>query len=304
MIGLDLNDEGKYIGYYQVVNPSGVSSQKGGGGTIAPVYTYRFEAELGGQLSTIATKTIPRKIFTSHFQAYIISEKVAKKGLREFLNFMENDTSLRSTVDVFITKEPVWNLMNNYVPIEKLPGRYLRSALKLRETESGLADGHSHIKDLIKNYNSTLLTIVPNVRLYNSTPITKTERFDNINATESSFYLDGGSLIKQGRLVGNLRENELGIYFLLSGESKANSEDIILGKDSESILKLTAPIKVKRKLSFQNNRPILNLQLKAKLMLAENNLNKQLTVKVLDELTSTYDSQIERKGNKLVKRCI
>ncbi|NHN31488.1 Ger(x)C family spore germination protein [Paenibacillus agricola] len=291
MIGVDQEEDGTYMAYYQVVNPNGVAGSKSGG-TRSPIYTYEFKGKTWAEFTDTATKTIPRRLFISHFQAYIVSERLAKKGLGDLMNFLENDPSRRMATSVFITKNPVRDVMNTYVPLEMNPGKELRSIQQLQIEVTGKADKDSQFNAIIKNYKTSQLTFVSNISLSGLEPFSTTKRFETIEGNRGNFQYTGVSIIKQGRWLGELKATQIAPLLFILGKNKSLMESLVLGKNESAQVQLDEKPKIENKLVINGQDTSLHITIKPKLKLIAINQKERLDSTTLHRLEKMFDKQM------------
>lgn len=301
MIGLDRNDDGIYIGYYQVINPPGVAVQKGGAAK-ATVYTYKFEGKALSDIAFGASKMLPRKLFTQHFQAYIISERLAKHGLRELMNFLETDYARRKATDLFITKQPMDKFMYTYVPLEKLPGRDIRSIQRLSREGNGSVEKHTRMNDLLEHYDSAKLIAVTMIDLNESKPLPTTRAFEMIDGNLGNYFISGTGLMLRGKLVGAMNSEEAKTYHFLNGTVTSLPVDIRTPEGKTVELRVYQRPKMKKRLELANGKPTLHIRLEVKLAISNNNQNEKMTSDNIAKLQNGFNELMKKKSYALLEK--
>src|SRR3569832_568045 len=99
MVGVDLNEDGSYQAYYQVLNPSGVAGAKFGSSR-SPLYTFEFKGKSWSEFTRLATQTLSRKVFISHFQTYNKTKQQTKQKHKEKKKKKENDPRQRKATSI------------------------------------------------------------------------------------------------------------------------------------------------------------------------------------------------------------
>ncbi|WCF05819.1 Ger(x)C family spore germination protein [Paenibacillus thiaminolyticus] len=295
LVGLDKEPEsGKYTTYYQVINPGGMASQKSAG-MKAPVYTYRIEAFTLGDLGDKLYDIIPRRPFYDHYQGLIVTERLAESGMLELINFFEKQPDRRSTVYLFVTDSPLSEIMNTYIPIERLPGRAARSIIELKSKHSDQFSKQARVKDLAENMETLKLTVLPVIRLSGLPSEQTANRFEHFDATHGNFLLSGGTVFKADRMIGKLTDAEMAWYYLLKGEIGILYQTLAI-HDQGVEVQMSSP-KMRRKLSLVHGQPVLRIELKAKLRILHNNQDKPLTLQNMDEIERTFKQTVEKKAS-------
>ncbi|MBM7566595.1 Ger(x)C family spore germination protein [Paenibacillus sacheonensis] len=292
MVGVDEREDGTKLAYYQIVNPNGVASSKTGGSR-SPIYTFAFKGKSWAEFSSNASSTIPRKLFISHFQAYIVSERLAKKGLGELLNFLESDPTRRMATSVFIAKGSVRDIMDTYVPLARSPGNELRSIHELQAKLTGRADRDSQVKTLVENYEDGSLAFVSNISLSGGEPFDTTKRYETIEGNRGNFTLSGASIIRQGRWIGELKPEQLSTLLLVLGKERALIEDIVLSKGASAQLEMLVRPRIERRLSLKDGKPALRVIVKPKLKLMSINAAGKIDSVMLRRLERLFNQRLE-----------
>ncbi|CAM3245526.1 Ger(x)C family spore germination protein [Paenibacillus sp. FSL F4-0087] len=289
------------IVYYQIVNPEAFSSSSASGGS--PVFTYTFRSQTKGAIGQKSSYMLPRKLFTDHYQSHIVTEAYAKEGMRSFLNYYERQFNRRSSLYLFITDSPLSEVMKTYTPLEKLPGRLLRSLISNTHKATGQISLKSRVKDLVENLDSSKVTVLPIVSLKGAKPPDHTTgSFENIDVSESNLILTGAALFNKDRMVGKITLWENGYYNMLKGETDTFFQSIDL---KGSFVDLYAnKVKTKQHLSLVNGEPVLNIEVTAQLAIRNNNQREKLDWDNVSQISNQFNQQIIENSHNLYKKAI
>ncbi|MFB8374654.1 Ger(x)C family spore germination protein [Paenibacillus taichungensis] len=288
------------IVYYQIVNPEAFSSGSANGGS--PVYTYIFRNKTKGGIGQKSSYMLPRKLFTDHYQSHIVTEDYAKEGLRSFLNYYERQFNRRSSLYLFITDSTLSEVMKTYTPLEKLPGRLLRSLIHNTHKATGQISLKSRVKDLVENLESSKITAMPIVSLKGTKPDHTTGRFENIDVSESNLILTGAALFKKDRMVGKISLWENGYYNILKGEAETFFQTIDI--NGRFVDLYANKVKTKQHLSLVNGEPLWNVEVNAHLAIRNNNQKEKLNWENVSQITKQFNQQIIVTSNKLYMKAI
>ncbi|MFC5449665.1 Ger(x)C family spore germination protein [Paenibacillus aestuarii] len=116
---------------YQLVIPQSISSQNAGGGSTqqAPVMVF---STIGDSIQTAiqrASLEMPRTLFFAHNRVMIIGEDAARKGIAQLIdNYLRSSTS-RETVSVLVTRGTGRKILEQLVPMEKIPGAAIQDMM-------------------------------------------------------------------------------------------------------------------------------------------------------------------------------
>lgn len=300
LVGMDREPgNGKYTAYYQVINPPGVAVQKGAG-IKAPVYTYKIDGYSAVDLADRTFDLIPRRPFYDHYQALIVSERFAKEGLREVLNFLEKQPDRRATIHLLVTDSPLSDMMKTYIPLERLPGRAERSMIEFQSKYSGWESKRSRVKDLVENMEGSVLTVLPIISLAGAKPMPTTERYEQIDANQGNFIMKGAAVFKHDRMIGRLEPSDLPWFYLLDGRIGVFSESLIVNGER---VDLQAPKpEVRKQLAMVSGKPVLTMDIYAETQLFENDQNVKLTGQNLDEIRAQFNAQVEKRASEFYEK--
>ncbi|BBI36583.1 hypothetical protein KCTCHS21_59820 [Cohnella abietis] len=299
-IGVDRDPEsGKYSVYFQIVNPSGLAAQKSPG-TIAPIYTYRIDTTNTMDPMNKMLDLIPRKPFFDHYQALVVTERMARWGLVEQLNFLEKQPDRRSTINLIVTDSSIEDIMQTYLPLEKMSGRAIRSIINNQAAFSGKASKKSMVKSLVDNLENTGLTAHPLISLASKDVTSSATRYQKIDANKGNFILKGGALFKQGIMIGKLTSDEMPWFNLMSGDIDVLIQSLTVNGKGVEIR--SDKLEVRKKLVMQDGRPVLKLHVEAGLHITGNNQSEKLTGDNLDQITSAFNRQVSEQSEEFFEK--
>jgi len=293
MIGFDQDPEKNLTHVYcQVVNPSGVSAQKGAG-TTAPVYTYHFETKEAVDPMSRMLDVLPRKPFFDHYQALVVTERTARTGMVEQLNFLEKQPDRRATIYLFVTDSPIADVMNTYIPLEKVPGRGLRSLVDNQAFSSGKASRKSMIKNMVENMESSALTAHPIIGLSDKAVRSSSRRSQFIVANEGSLLLQGGALFKRGKMVGKLSPDRMPWFNLLNDGIEMMNQTLSIGGATVEVR--AESLSVRKKIILSGGSPLLRIRLEAGLRIVSNAQKEKMTVKNVKKIESAFNARVREE---------
>ncbi|SFX55216.1 spore germination protein KC [Thermoactinomyces sp. DSM 45891] len=302
LVGADQDpDTGKQIVYYQIVNPEAVAVQKGGG-IKAPVYTYCVQADNISELGTKTANLLPRKLFSDHYQAEIVTERYAQQGMNSLLNFFEKQHNRRSNLYLFITDSPLTDVMMTYLPLERLPGRSLRSIIDIQSQLTGRLSKRVRVKDLVENMESSMLMVIPMISLSGSSPSPSTNRYEQIDANQGNLIFSGGAVFKHDRMIGKLKLNQMNYYFILKGESEVFMESLTIHNRKVGVRAINP--KVRRRLEIVSGEPVWTVDISTKLSLVNNEQQEALTLENLKIIEEKFKQQVLQKTTEFYQESI
>lgn len=152
MIGVDSDPEsGRKTIYYQIINPlSGTSAKGTPGGNEATIYTYEVRGRSYGEINSTIYKILPRKLFVAHYKVLIVSQRAARQGIRDIVNFIEMQPNGRSSVPLLVADGPISQIMRTFTPLERIPSDAVDSKLKFLARDSLIVGKHIKVRDVIE----------------------------------------------------------------------------------------------------------------------------------------------------------
>jgi len=221
LAGLDRDPEsGIYTVYLQVINPAtGASAQGAPGGEQAPVYTYTASGKSPGEAQASFYNVLPRRMFLHHAKAVLISERAAKQGMRDFLNFSELQPDARTSIPLLIVDGSIAEVMRTFTPLERNPADSIVSRLDLMYDFTLKAGRRIELRDVIERVEREEMVVIPIVAATSKTG--HLNSFDvnaEIDANRNQLRVSGGAVIRDYRMVGRLNEGDLVLYHVLTGE--------------------------------------------------------------------------------------
>lgn len=115
-LGIDETDSGTLNLSIQVSsnsNDSSGSESSGSSSQSSSSKIYSVEANTIDEGITILNNYLNKKINLSHCSAIIFSEDVAKKGMKNYLNTLSNNSEVRETCNIIISSSTAQDLMKN-----------------------------------------------------------------------------------------------------------------------------------------------------------------------------------------------
>ncbi len=294
--GVDKNPEtGTITAYYQVINPSGLSARLSGGQNAA-VYTFHFKEYSLGKFTVKTNTLMPRQLFMPHMQAIIVTERYAKQGVLDLLNYYELSPERRSNIVFIVTESPLSTIMNSYTPLDRIPGRYIRSLTNL--TGQGYTSGFEPIRmrDMIKSIYRRKPTVMPTIKYTSNRSADTTERLEEADVNKQSIVFTGGAVFIHGRMVGRFDIPTKLIFSLLNGDLITYVETVYL---NGSMIDLEArDIQAERHWESGSG---LTMKVHANLRVINNQQNIVMSEQNLHAIEEAFNKKLEEKAQSLLK---
>ncbi|SFI86653.1 germination protein, Ger(x)C family [Paenibacillus sp. UNC496MF] len=287
-------ETGKITAYYQVINPSSLSNRPGA--DKAAVYTFKFEDYSLGRFTKQTTTLMPRRLFMPHMQVLILSERYAKQGIEDMINFVEMSPDRRTNILFLVAESPVETILNSFSPLERMPGRYIRSLLDLSNNGYGFGTPEPiRVKNLVIGLYRKQAMVVPLIRYTSPRPAEVTDRLEDVNIRKQSFLFAGGAVLLQGRMVGKIDFDEKEFYFILNKDVTSTLVTLRVGGGNVDVE--ADGIRVKRRFRAGG----AEYRLRADLRIVNNEQSAAVTIRNMREVEQAFDRYFERKADALFR---
>ena len=221
-LGIDINDNNVLSLTFQISIP-GTSSESGSSQSSKTENTTVQCSSIDSGISLV-NSYISKQINLSHCKVIVFSEKIASKGLNQYIDTLSNNVEIRPDCNIIISRCTAKDFIENATPsIETLTARYYEVALKSSEytgytTSTELATFVNDIKNSFTqavtilggiNTGNTELTEEPYVGIDGSYKANESP-IDDVSNVETF----GTAVFRDDKLVGELTGLET-ICFLL-----------------------------------------------------------------------------------------
>jgi spore germination protein KC len=255
----EAESEGEYLVTVQIINPGEVASEEKTNRT--PVSTYSASAPTIFEALRKLTTVSPRKIYLSHLRVVVISEAVAKEGLKNVLDFLKRDHEVRTNFFVLISKErQAGDILTVLTPMDQIPANKMYTSLTT-STAAFAATSHVTLDEVIGAIVSEgKEVVITGIKIQGDKKVGNSQ--ENVESIESAALLqyEGLAIFKDDKLIGWLNENESKGYSYIIGNVKNTVGHIPCpgdenGKLTIEMLREETDIKV----SFKGNKPLVNV---------------------------------------------
>ncbi|WHY00227.1 Ger(x)C family spore germination protein [Neobacillus sp. DY30] len=306
-LGIDKNEEGRYVGTMQIINPGNVASglQGGGGNQGPPVSVVTGTGNTIAELSRNTSRKLSRRLYYAHTNLVVISEDLAKKeSISNILDPLERDAQFRNTAILVIAQEKkASDIVKVLTAIDKIPSNKVIKTLKITEKTWG-----ENIAVNVQEAIETLVSpgkelVVSGFRLNGD--VTKGTKTENTQQTEPSSALYAGSLaiFKNGKLTAWIDgEAARGSLFLLD-KLKASAIAVKWKGKEEAILYELIRQKTKVSAKMEKGTPRVTIEVHAEGNLGE--VRVQTDTKnpdVLLNIEKAIEKEIKKEINLAVKQ--
>lgn len=238
-------DNGKWVVSYQLVIPQAISSQSGGSSRgDAPVNVFSTESTSMRKAIGDASREMSRKLYFAHNQIIVISEAAAKKGISTILEIYMRNTDARETVSMFIAKGKARTLIEQLLPIEKIPGTAIQRLVENEANSNSLYPDMTMYRILLDLLGPGQATGIPQLMIAGSKQALNSLDSLKTTATGAKIKLGELAVLSGDKLKGWLSQEEAAgvmwlankvkrvtVQFNCSGDNKApKSSSVIVAK--------------------------------------------------------------------------
>ncbi|WP_054025454.1 Ger(x)C family spore germination protein [Bacillus sp. FJAT-28004] len=193
----------------QVVLPQNVAAEAKGsiGGTAVTTFTEKGDT-LFEAIRKMSTKT-SRRLFFSHTQMLIISEKMAKKGIYPLVDLIERNPDIRTDISVIVTRGVrAKDMLQLTTQMESIPVNQLREMVEVNQ--SAYASGYVvKVKELTRLLGGgKQQAVLPSVRIEGNKE--EGHSNDNTNSIPAKAIpvLSTMAVFREGKLIDYLKPRD------------------------------------------------------------------------------------------------
>lgn len=242
-----------------------------------------------------ATTKFDRKIFLPDVKVYIFSEKVARKGLAQFYDYLNRDHESRLGITMFITDgSTAADILGISPGISKVPSDYIKNMSTLSKSNAKSMD--VYLKDFLVEYYTE--GIEPIVGIVKKKPAPESQ----LQKTRNELSDEGAAVFLEDRLVGFLNGKETRAVNLVKGKVKSGaitSPSEEKGFDSIEIIKA----KGKNSVKIENNTVLINVKIDLQTtMLAEITSEKEMDKEKIKEIEDATSKVVKKEVEDTIKK--
>ncbi|WP_141431002.1 Ger(x)C family spore germination protein [Bacillus sp. 03113] len=269
-IGIDEggdNVENRYRVTVQILNESQLAGAAGTPDVLqrSPVTTFsNTGSTIAEALRKISSKS-PHELFYPHVRLMVIGEEIArKKGIEELFDMIERDAQFRTLFPVLVVRDnTAKQLLQVTTPLEKVPTEKLVGALETTKKVWGeYASASTRADQVIKQLGNNVANLA-GVQI-NGDP-EKGNRLTNIQqiAAKTNLEIKGIAIFKNGKLKKWLDEDTARGVTWINNEMTKTVVDLSCDKKKKGVAIDMMRSKSKIKVKIKNNKPVIDLRVRA-----------------------------------------
>ncbi|WP_051251437.1 Ger(x)C family spore germination protein [Paenibacillus harenae] len=214
-MALDLDENNQWLITFQIIKPQSTQSKNGGGGSQSPVTVFSSRGKTILEAIQKSNLETSRRLFFSHASVVVVSQRVAKYGVSQLLDYYLRDNGQRETANVLISSGDAKEVLEVLTPLESNPGNAIADLIgEQGEGHSSIAPSKVH--ELISAMmNPSASATLPEIKIAGEGK--QQSSLDALKETRSPavLKLDKVGVFKQDKFAGWLsREESLGIPWI------------------------------------------------------------------------------------------
>lgn len=243
----------------------------------------------------------PKQIYINHLSAIVISDEVAKEGINKVSDFLLREPESRKKFYLLVTKdEKASDVLKILTPLESLPSQSIASNIQEAKEYQSITNDMIYsifINNVIERGIHPVLTSISIEGKKKDG-----EKYENLEQSQPEAVLRLGPLgiFKDDRLVGFAnREESEGTNIILN---KVNKSTIQVKCDKSYIVSHIEAPKTNIKVSLKDNKPHVELNVKAEGAIAEVDCDKNLMdPNVIHDIEKDMEKQLKKTIQKSLK---
>ena len=236
----------------------------------------------------------PKSLYIGHLSFIIVSEDLAKKGLKDTMDFLIREPgSTKRFYLILAKKEEAKNILQIVSPLESFPSQSISIAISFSKESQAVTSDIPYSSFVEKLLETGSEPILPSIEIKGSAKKGKSEESLKETTPKAYLKLSTLALFKGDKFVHLTDEEESEGINIINGDTKEMLIECNCsgGKASIELRNIDTNYKIK----FENNEPVLTIKVKAAGSIQENTC-------ILDFDSEKVILDIEQKANEEVKR--
>lgn len=208
---------------YQLVTPAASASSASGGNASSgpPISVLSIQGDTLRKALANNELENTRQLHIGNNRVFVIGDAAAKYGLNSLIDTYLRNPQARETVNLFVTKHNPRIVVSQLMYLEKNTGEGIHKLIE-KETKNTSILPRVNMYDLAsESAGASKCAVIPELLVSGKGEPGSTKALEN-TTTASKLKLGGLAILKKGRLVGWLNQNQaLGIAFIRNHVNKA-----------------------------------------------------------------------------------
>lgn len=305
-IGIDKDGDSFNVSV-EIVNPKkagGTSSSGGNNPEETDIVVYKAKAKTIREAINKMVLESPKSLYVGHVNLLVIGEEVAKKGIREFMDYFMRDTESRKIFTTVVVKDgKASDALSILQPLETITSANIQSSFEATSQSFGTVSNTSFDEIMMCLYTPGRQPTIAAIKIYGSPE--DGGKNSNLSTTQAktTIKIVGAGMMKNDKLVGYLNETE-GIYYSLV-RGKTNTLSLSFPCDNKGNYgNVTMDgIKSNSKVEIKDGVPKVSINVTGKAALTEYNCDTNLREpKNVTEIENMINKEIIKNIKKTIKK--
>lgn len=288
-VGIDKSEDGFEV-VIQIMNTQKQSTDANASYTQPNFVTYKSKGKTLQEAMRSVILESPRRLFVNHLQLLVISEKVAKDGIHDILDFFARNTEFRKQFLVVISKNnQTDDILNILTPLETLNAKNIMDSIETDYKYLGMSNMLKYEEMLSIYLNPKTELALSTIELQGSE--NKGEKKENIESSSPSalLKLQPLAIFKEDKMLGYLtRDESIALGYIKYG-IKNTIVDYECDNGKSSSIEILG---VKNKTKSTNNK--IKIQITGSGNIKEMNCNVDLTKsKEIDKIQQKVENEVK-----------
>lgn len=268
------------------LGPGGMGGD-GGGQKQKPVWVVSVVGHTIDDAMMNLQQQLSDKIFLGHLRVIVVSDKIAKRGLRQISDFLRRDSEIRRTAWLLVAKDAA-RIMNVAPPLETIPTLYLTSAMTEAVDMGKLPSSFLGVFWRISSSEGTN-PFLPYVTVKGS---------DNIEIAGLAYF-------KKDKMVGRINPFEIGLFMGIKGLNPGGYAGFVpVPARHGAVLLQSRKRQSKITINIDHGQPRATVKIHLEVILKEKS-NPRMVIhrtKDLDEIEKINNHQLDIAYRKLIAK--
>ena len=237
-----------------------------------------------------------RKIYGGHLSKLVVSEEIAKEGIINVIDNFQRLTEIKDEFTITVTRGiNAGDVIKIITLPDTIPADFVKNSIKESDIETALTYS-SKLDEFVSFYlKKGIDPVITVIEVHNYNKEGTTTNISNSSYPETYIELNNIAITNEGKLEKFLNQEETIGYNIVRNRITNMIIPIKCGENYASILINTS--KTKRKVKKENNKYVININVKSKGTITEYNC--------INDLTKEKETKrLEKETKKILKNYI
>lgn len=289
-IAIDFKED-KYVVSYMIANAKKSQGESNKQESSSVVYSGE-----GNSISLAymdLNNKIPKIPYISHLEVLVISEDVAKKGVINIIDFLMRNPESRKEFYIVLSKDTeASTILQTLSPLESFPSQNIANNIKSNQSEQSTIIVSEYSEFVSKLLKQGIEPILSGIEIEGNEEEGKEQSSLESSTPSATTKIDKMGIFKDDKLVGWVGTNETIAINILN--NKAGTVLLESKCDNEYMAATLSNVKTKTNINFNEDIPIVKLDIVAEGALVEINCKKNLEeISVIEQLGDEFSKSLK-----------